>query len=185
MIINKEKTKSLAVSLIVILMVVVGFYVFMQKQPNYVPGNDISYLNTIYSENQNQKSNYFSRVIPVDSATTEGGEIVVYFDKDTGDTKIIEASYAGETFKREYTYYLSDINNFILLERDQQWDRPFYVEGRQKSKDEITKYYFRNLNMIQWVDSQSKIVDFQSEKFKEKEKEILLQLDNFLNVIKQ
>jgi len=171
--------------LVFVILVGVGFYVFESRHQNYASDKDISYLNDVYLGVENQKSNYLSRIISFDSGTTEGGELTVYFDKESGDTKIIEASYAGETFMLEYTYYFRDVNDFVILEKGERWDRPFYAEGRQKVKDEESKYYFRNLNMIQWVDSLGVIIDTQSEEFKQKEKEILQQLDKTLNVIKQ
>ena len=70
-----------------------------------------------------------------------------------------------------------------MVEKYQQWDRPFYADGRQQIKDDTNKYYFINLKMVRWTDTQGQTVDYYSYKFKKKEQEILNQLDNILNVI--
>jgi hypothetical protein len=71
---------------------------------------DISYF-------ENHKSEYGKRIIPFTASTTEGAELKVYFEKTDGSAKIMNASYGGETFHHQYTYYFKDVNDFLVIER--------------------------------------------------------------------
>ena len=109
----------------------------------------------------------------------------MYFDKNNGTTKILEASYSGETFNEKYTYYFEDVSNFVLIERSQRWDRPFYIEERIQTKDETNKFYFKNIKMVVWVDSNNRSVSSRLSESQQKEQEILKQLDQFLQAVNQ
>jgi hypothetical protein len=151
------------------------------KNGNFTNTSIISKFDVNYFEKN--KPNYIVRVIPLDSKNVEAAELTVNFDKNDGSTKIMTASYGGETFHQQYIYYFNDINNFLLIEKFQQWDRPYSEDRRLEKVDEINKYYFENISMVVWIDSDGKIVDSQSKKFKQKEQEILGQLDKLLVVL--
>jgi hypothetical protein len=72
-------------------------YFLLSKQINTISSEEIAHFNSVYTENITQKTSYSLRVITIpNSNTTEGGdEMTVYFDKNTGATKIIESSYGG------------------------------------------------------------------------------------------
>ncbi|MFA5840674.1 MAG: hypothetical protein WC847_00125 [Candidatus Paceibacterota bacterium] len=181
---NKEISKLL-ISLVIILLLGIALYILTQKQKHqqYIPNAEISQLDNIYSNNLNQKSNYSFRVISIDSEATEGAELRVFFDKNNGNTKILEASYGGETYMTEYSYYFEDANNFLLIEKTQQWDRPYSEKGRQETKNEINKYYFSNLEMIGWTGIDNKTFDPVLPEFKQKQQVILRQLEKFFKEV--
>jgi hypothetical protein len=179
--INKIKL-SVTLSCVFICLLVIGIYIYSRKTL-VASEKVISSLNSTYQNNLNQKPKFESRIISFDSKTTEGGEMTVYFDRNDGTTKIIEGSYAGETFFEKYDYYFADVDHFLVIENNKQWDRPFYSDGRIEIKNEVNKYYFSNIKMIRWVDSTSQIVNLQSEVFKRKENQILQQLEQFLSLI--
>lgn len=177
---EKLKLKNLAALLIVVALVAAGYFYF-KKNSNRVIKNDGFEFNVTSFEQR--IPSYGLRVIPIDSNTTDGAELVVYFDKNNGDTKIMEASYYGETFSKDYKYYFNDINNFFIIEIFEQWDRPYTEDGRQLTRRETNKYYFNDLFMTQWVASENNKVSPSLEEFKQKEREILEQTDSFLKII--
>ncbi len=182
---KKKKLNLLTTSILLLILIGVGFYFLINQKHLSTTSNEIvPYLDSVYSDSQTQKSIYGLRVIFIPNEQTSGvAELDVYFDKNTGATKILEASYGGETYRHRYNYYFDDINNFILEEKNERWDRPYSEEGRQQNADETSKYYFSKIKMVQWEDPSSKTVDPKSEKFKKKEEEILVQLQKFLDLV--
>jgi len=179
---NKEKIKPKELLVLIIVIVLgIGYYLYYKNNSNQTVQNTSYKFDTTFFENQ--KTGYGLRVIPIDSDGVEAAELTVYFDKSDWFTKIIEVSYGGETFRHQYKYYFFDINDFFIIETFEQWDRPYSEEGRQQTKTETSKYYFNKLFMTQWIDLENNNIPIDSEKFKQKQQEILEQTEAFLNII--
>jgi hypothetical protein len=178
---NKMKPqKILKISLLALLLVIIGLYFHSRMTMK-----EVSFIDQIYSNDEASKQEYLTRTIPIKSKTTEGSQMEIYFDKTSGNTKIIAVSYAGETFQRTDKFYFEDENNFLLVEEYNQWDRPFSVDGRNQIKHEVNKFYFNKLKMIEWKNSQNQSVFPWSSNFKNKELEILNNLDYLFSAIKE
>ncbi|KKR69591.1 MAG: hypothetical protein UU13_C0026G0002 [Candidatus Nomurabacteria bacterium GW2011_GWB1_40_7] len=175
--------KNTFYAMVIIFFCILGFFLYLNIRKNKIEiENSISHLDTTYIENTNNKKNYKIKSYYYDSGlSVEGGIISAYLDDNS--IKIIEGGYSGETFLQDYDFYFESKSSFLLKDIFQQFDRPYSEKGRIQIKKETNKYYFINLKMVRWTDTQGQTVDYYSYKFKKKEQEILNQLDNILNVI--
>ena len=88
----------------------------------------------------------------------------------------------GETFHLQRNYYFNDINEFVLQEKYERWDRPYSEDGRIKILEESSLYFFRNVKLVYWEDSQKKAVNSRS-RLNKKQSEILPELESLLALI--
>jgi len=121
--------------------------------------------------------------------STEGGEVIAYFRNDV--LKFITVCYYGETGKREIDYCFHNGHLCYIVDITYSYNRPFYwdenfakenndttVFNPEKTKIvEYDTYYFENRQLIQWIQKEGNSVNYKSDVFKNRQKEILMRID--------
>jgi hypothetical protein len=102
-------------------------------------------------------------------ATTEGGEVIGYFLKDT--IRLIEEILYGEMGKSQTSvYYDKGAPVFIFL-RESTYNVPFYDSTFKSSLTKVaeSRSYFYQGKMIRWIDPEKKIFSARDKTYIENE----------------
>lgn len=85
--------------------------------------------------------------------STEGGELVAYFD---GSSIVkIAATYYGESGRALEEFYYSNEKLVFVFRKDDTYDKPMSGKVARTAED---RFYFNNDEMIRWVNGRSKQV---------------------------
>ena len=109
----------------------------------------------------------------------EGGESVAYFDR-TAIVKIV-ATHFGEGGKTIEEYYYENAKLIFVFERVSHYDRP--LSGRVVSTAE-NRFYFKDGNLIRWIDEGGNQVPIVNENFRLKQSELLANSARFTNGVR-
>jgi hypothetical protein len=100
--------------------------------------------------------------------STEGGTLNAYFDG--GKINLIVVTLYGETGRSDEEYYYDDSGNlFFVLRKESRYGGPF---GKTVSVRE-DRFYFREGELIQWLDNEKKRVPSDSAEYKRQEENLL------------
>ena len=123
-----------------------------------------------YKVIQNNLSSYQKVNSDVENQSTEGGEIIAYFDET--DLKLIITKGYGETGKNITEYYFENQKLFFVFDQRFDYNRPIYwnkklaeenndneVFDPNKTKINADRYYFDNEKLFLWLDNDKKKVD--------------------------
>lgn len=106
--------------------------------------------------------------------SAEGGQLTAYFD---GPAIVkIAATYYGETGRAEEEYYYQDGKLIFVYRKDSTYSRPMSGKVIRKSEN---RFYFRNDQLIKWLDENGKEVSTGPESKKEQD-EYLATSNQFL-----
>lgn len=131
----------------------------------------------------NQTKTYQTITLHFFGHSTEGA-VAIYYLKNNKIEKIV-AVYLGETGRTLYELYYNNENLIFVLEQRYQYNRPIYWttkmeqellgNNRFEPKTEIfeSRYYFSNLNLIQFIDRNQQIVEKNSQVFGDKRNKLL------------
>lgn len=107
--------------------------------------------------------------------TSEGGEIVRYFDGEQL-VKVVGTFY-GAIGNTVVEYYFRDGKLFFCYQQDRMYDK--YMSGKVV-KIEKNRFYLDNLQLIRWLKSNGKIAD--KALYPAKQQEVLEQLTHLLSI---
>ena len=136
-------------------------------------------IRTWYKEVTSNIDNYSKTVVDYSEESTEGGEIT--FFKKAGDVVLFKVAYYGETGNMKFSFYFRNSELFFVFQETENYSVPIYVEtdNRTITKEE-NRYYFYCNKMVKWLDNSKKSVLANVSVFKEKEEELLKDVDKLL-----
>jgi hypothetical protein len=126
--------------------------------------------------NKNLKS-YRTVKKEISGHSTEGGELVAYFDGDV--IKKIVAAHYGETGKATEEYYFWNNELMFVFRRDSRYDRP--LSGKVVATEE-NRFYFGAGRLIRWIDKKGKQVSAKDSVYPEKQSEYLSSAKEFVTL---
>ena len=102
-------------------------------------------------------------------ATTEGGEVIGYFFKDS--IRMIEESLYGEMGKSQTSVYYDKGTPVFVLLRESTYNVPFYVStfNSKLTKVAETRSYFYQGKMIRWINAKKEIFSVRDKVYIENE----------------
>lgn len=77
-------------------------------------------------------------------------EFFFYYD-EYGNLKKVITTYYGEMGYIKKSYFYKDNNLILFLQKEIDYNQPFYIEGFQEDKREENMYYFHNESLIKWT----------------------------------
>lgn len=130
----------------------------------------------------NYLDNYLNISKDLMGYSAEGGKIRAYYDDSVLRKGTV--SYFGETGQKIVDYYFWDNEIFFIFVQDYYFNSPVYVtedipeEGvetydEKKTEESVNRYYFTKNKLIRWIKPDKKKVDIKSPAFKEKQEELL------------
>lgn len=130
-------------------------------------------------------------------SSTEGGEVLGYYDKNK-KLVLMDEWLFGETFKANVKYYLDNEKVVFVLETRYNYNRPVYYDravakanndtaffDAAKTRIEENRYYFDNKMLIRWLNEEKKEVDPQSPDFLTNEKGIVFESDKAIGLLRE
>ncbi|MFB6319553.1 hypothetical protein [Saccharicrinis sp. FJH54] len=137
-----------------------------------------------YSCIRNNIYRYEEKKIDISDDSTEGGEVVAYYDGT--ELKIIQMSWFGETGKRILEFYIVNGEVFFAFDQHFNYNRPIYWNeslAKENEDDEVfnpekttvseDRYYFNKNRLFMWLNHDSKSVALSAESSKPKENELI------------
>lgn len=111
--------------------------------------------------------------------STEGGVLVSCF-KDDILKKVVLTNY-GEMGKITTEYYFKENNIFFVFEKETNYDKPMYEKNFKVIFDTEKRYYLDDNQLIRWIEGSNELVDSATLEFKEKQKQLRLDLEELKN----
>ncbi|HEY9258113.1 hypothetical protein [Chitinophaga sp.] len=110
-----------------------------------------------YQEINANRSNYRKVWAEPSAETTEGGEVIGYFFKDS--IRLIEQSMYAESGKSETSIYYDKGNPVFIFLRESSYNVPFFDSAYNSSLTKVTedKTYFYQGKMIRWIDAKKQV----------------------------
>ncbi len=118
----------------------------------------------------NNLSSYKKVISDLEIQSTEGGEIIAYFDEN--DLKLIITEGYGETGKNRTEYYFKNQELFFVFDQRFDYNRPIYWNKKraeenndneffdpQKTKINADRYYFDKEKLFLWLDNEKNKID--------------------------
>ena len=128
--------------------------------------------------------------------TTEGGEMLVYYNGT--EIKKLTVNEFGEIFKQIREYYLLNGNlsfayfKLYKYNRPINWDSTAMKENKddqvwdfEKSKIEEQRFYFDNSEMLQWINENNLKEKNSTQPFKDKANEVMKEFNRLMSKIKK
>jgi hypothetical protein len=155
------------------------------KNPNLHKGTTpllkdiVSDIRSKFKKVNTNLSNYKKVHKDMDDESTEGGELIAYYD----NAKLykIEAIYYGETYNRKFDYYLWAGRLFFIFEKVNKYDKPVYTENTKVIETEENRYYIYKNKIVKWIGPDKKEVD--KSKFESEGTELIKRLEKFKAVL--
>lgn len=123
-----------------------------------------------YTEIRSNLDSYDTTMIEIWNESTEGGQATAYYD--SGNLKLIEVVWLGETGKNQIEYYFNDGKLIFAFHQSFEYNRPFYWDEKrakengdneffdpQKTIVKEDRYYFNNEKLFLWLDNDQKAQD--------------------------
>jgi len=145
-------------------------------------------IETRYEHIRDNLEKYDSTMAYVFGASTEGGQVTGYSDRDS--IKLWKVWLLGETYKRRIEYYFDSGQLFFVYHTNYRYNRPIYWdENRAKQNNDTAvfdaaktvteedRYYFYNGRLILWTNALEQQVDSTLDYYKILETEILRHSD--------
>ena len=132
--------------------------------------NDDATIATIrqaYEQTHNNLCKFKTTEFDAGTNSSEGVEAKAFRDKD-GHIKLIKTIIYGEMGKDTREYYYSNDQLIFVLDSTQTYNAPMYLDNAQakaagvepfdptKTTTTENRYYFKNNQLIRWLDNQKK-----------------------------
>ncbi|BAF71698.1 hypothetical protein [Sulfurovum sp. NBC37-1] len=134
-----------------------------------------------YRRINSQQASFVTMQQEIRDISSEGAVAKYFFDQD-GSIALIKLNIYGEMGKLEEEYYFQNGNLFFMFSIDYSYNEPPILSGYDPKKTKIQKnrYYFIRDKMVKWLNTKLQKVPEYSAKFKNKEKEILHFMKQYL-----
>ncbi len=165
---------------IIYVLCILSVSVFAQKTQS----EKVADIKIWYSEVSSNINTYTKSTVDYSEESTEGGDITFY--KRAGNIVLLKVAYYGESGNMKFSFYFRNSALFFVFQETENYSVPIYIEtDDRKITKEDNRYYFYCNKMIKWLDKDKKEVFVKSSDYKEKEEELLKDVEKLLSKSKE
>ena len=130
---------------------------------------EIASIRQAYEQTHNNLCKFKTTEFDAGENSSEGVEAKAFRDKD-GQIKLIKTIIYGEMGKNTREYYYANNQLIFVLDSNQTYNAPMYLDDAQakaagvepfdptKTTTTENRYYFKNNQLIRWLDPQKKAI---------------------------
>ena len=145
---------------------------------------DIANIRQTYEQTYNNLCKFKATEFESGENSSEGVEAKAFRDKD-GHIKLIKTIIYGEMGKNTREYYYANNQLIFVLDTTQTYNAPMYLDNVQakaagvepfdptKTTSTENRYYFKNNQLIRWLDNHKKLVAANTSNYKLQAKSVL------------
>ena len=153
---QKKMTRLIIISTFILL---TSNFLFAQDRESLVKD-----IRSKYTEIRANLDSYDTTMIEIWDESAEGGQATAYYE--SGNLKLIEVVWLGETGKNQIEYYFNDEKLIFAFDQDFDYNRPIYWDeekAKENGDNEVfdpekttvkeDRYYFDNEKLFLWLDN--------------------------------